>query len=127
MEVPPANNEADLATVDSSAAVIAAKSSDGNDNFAVIALPQREVATVVLDSNGDISEGGSGALNSGQPELTVSGAVVNLRQGPGTGFPIITQVEQGDRLFEFARDGQWINVETESSGYTGWIYRSLVG
>lgn len=112
--------------VDSTAAVIPAKSADGNDNVGAIALPQREVATVVLDSNGETTQGSSGSLNSGQPELTVSGAVVNLRRGPGTNFPIVTQVEEGDKLFEFARDGQWINVETESSGFTGWIYSTLV-
>lgn len=113
--------------VNTSAAVIAANSQDSNDNFAVIALPQREVTTVVLDSNGEVTSGQTeSALNNGQPELTVTGAVVNLRQGPGTGFAIITQVEQGDKLFEFARDGQWINVETASTGTSGWIYQTLV-
>ena len=113
--------------VNTSAAVIAANSQNSSDNFAVIALPQREVTTVVLDSEGQVTNGDSqSSLNSGQPELTVTGAVVNLRQGPGTGFPIITQVEQGDKLFEFARDGQWINVETATTGYSGWIYRTLV-
>lgn len=122
----PTSQSVETKAVDSNATVIAANSSDGGDNFAVIALPQREVATVVLDSNGEVTQGSTGSLNTGQPELTVSGAVVNLRQGPGTGFAIITQVEQGDRLYEFARDGQWINVETESSGFTGWIYQALV-
>lgn len=114
-------------SVNTNASVIAANSLDSKDNFAVIALPQREVTTVVLDSNGEVTSGLSqSSLNNGQPELTVSGAVVNLRQGPGTGFSIITQVEQGDKLFEFARDGQWINVETATTGTSGWIYRTLV-
>lgn len=124
-DVESSNNE--QAVPVSSEAVIAANSRDNSDQFAVIALPQREVKPVVLDNEGNVTTGDSqSALNAGQPELTVSGAVVNLRQGPGTNFPIVTQVEQGDRLFEFARDGQWINVETETTGYSGWIYGTLV-
>ena len=42
-----------------SAAVIAANSSDNSsdDNFSVIALPQREVATVIIDSDGTVQQG----------------------------------------------------------------------
>jgi hypothetical protein len=111
------------------AAVIAANSSDnnGDDNFSVIALPQREVATVIIDSDGTVQQGEEGsALNSGQPELTVDAPLVNLRRGPGTSFDIVTTVQAGDRLFEFARDGNWINVETASTGASGWIYSRLV-
>ncbi len=113
---------------DSAETAVIAANSKSNDNFAVIALPQREVATVVLDSNGSVVSGEvqqPGIVN-GQSQLTVRSSVVNIRQGPGTNFPIVTQVEQGDKLIEFARDGQWINVETEASGYTGWIFNTLV-
>ncbi len=109
--------------------VIAANSSDtaGNDNFSVIALPQQEVATVIIDSDGTVQQGEAGsALNSGQPELTVDASLVNLRRGPGTSFDIVTQLQAGDKLFEFARDGNWINVETATNGYSGWIYNGLV-
>ncbi len=113
--------------VDTDASVIPANSRDSNDDFSVIALPQREVATVVIDDKGEIVSGQpQSALRSGQPELTVSGVVVNLRKGPGTSFSIVAQVERGDKLYEFARDGQWINVESTTSGVSGWIYRSLV-
>ena len=107
-------------------AVIAAKD-NSDDSFAVIALPEREVATVIIDNDGNIEQGEpESALNSGLPELTVDAPLVNLRRGPGTGFDIITQVQAGDKLFEFARDGNWINVETAASGDTGWIYSRLV-
>lgn len=112
-----------------STAVIAANSSDssGDDSFSVIALPQREVATVIIDSDGTVQQGKeASALNSGQPELTVDASLVNLRRGPGTSFDIVTQVKAGDKLFEFARDGNWINVETASTGDSGWIYNRLV-
>jgi len=113
----------------SNTAVIAANSNNQNnsDNFAVIALPEREIASVIIDGDGNVSQGEAGsALNSGRPELTVDASVVNLRRGPGTSFDILTTVEGGDRLFEYARDGNWINVETESGGFTGWIYKELV-
>jgi hypothetical protein len=113
----------------STPAVIAAKANEdeSNDDFAVIALPEQEVATVIIDNDGNVQQGElDSALNSGRPELTVDAPLVNLRRGPGTSFDIITTVRAGDRLFEFARDGNWVNVETASSGYTGWIYSRLV-
>ncbi len=115
--------------VDSTPAVIAANANqdNGDDNFAVIALPEREVATVVIDPEGNVAQGEvDSALNSGRPQLTVDATLVNLRRGPGTGFDIVTQLQSGEQLFEFARDGNWINVEIADSGETGWIYSQLV-
>lgn len=125
-----------IATVDAvsennttTTAVIAARASndENNEDFAVIALPEREIATVIIDNDGNVEQGeADSALNSGRPQLTVDAPLVNLRRGPGTGFDIITTVEAGEQLFEFARDGNWINVETASNGFTGWIYSTLV-
>lgn len=132
MVVPvPNQSDPDLQTntsVNVTPAVIAAKSnSDENNDFAVIALPEQEVATVIIDSDGNVQQGEvESALNSGRPELTVDAPLVNLRRGPGTGFDIITTVQAGDKLFEYARDGNWINVETASNGFSGWIYSRLV-
>ncbi len=98
------------------------------DSFAVIALPSRDVKPVVIDANSSDRAGSdqTGAVTN-EATLQVQGAVVNLRQGPGTDFSIVTQVERGERLIEFARDGQWVNVETTSTGTAGWIYGQLVG
>ena len=56
----------------------------------------------------------------------VQAEVVNLREGPGTGFSILAQVERGDELTEIARNGQWVNVTAKNSGTTGWIFGRLV-
>lgn len=105
--------------------VIAANLNNNADNFAVISLPQREVTSIRVDGDGTVVSG-EGEVANGEPQLVVISEVVNVRKGPGTSFPIVTQVDAGDKLFEFARDGRWINVETEETGYSGWVYDSLV-
>ncbi len=95
-----------------------------SDGFAVVALPKRDVAPVIV-GNGESASTSDSALVA-QGVVVVREAVVNLRQGPGVNFSILTQVERGDRLTEYARDGQWVNVETEDSSFSGWIYGELV-
>jgi hypothetical protein len=53
-------------------------------------------------------------------------ASANVRAGPGTGYPIITVVYQGDKLTVLATDPaqDWLLVR--SSGQEGWVSRSLV-
>lgn len=106
--------------------------SSGTENrtdggFAVVALPKREITPVVIDAKSDdvVSNSDAGIVTN-QATLLVREAVVNLRQGPGTTFAIVTQVERGELLIEFARDGQWVNVEAAATGATGWIYGRLV-
>lgn len=88
-----------------------------DESFRVVTLDQRTVTPVVI--------GTSSASNSGN-SLYVQAEVVNLREGPGTGFSILAQVERGDELTEIARDGQWVNVTAKNSGTTGWIFGRLV-
>lgn len=95
-----------------------------DDGFAVIALPRDDVASVIVDSGESATRSNTAVASQGV--VYVREAVVNLRQGPGVSFPILTQVERGDKLIEFARDGQWVNVETENSQISGWIYGRLV-
>ena len=88
-----------------------------DESFRVVTLDQRTVTPVVI--------GTSSASNSGN-SLYVQAEVVNLREGPGTGFSILAQVERGDELTEIARNGQWVNVTAKNSGTTGWIFGRLV-
>ncbi len=115
------------------AAVTAANSSDAP----VITLPSREIPKVIVDSDGQATttiSGESGLGESGvgdnsivaQTELYVDRDVVNLRQGPGTQFAIVTQLDRNEALYEFARDGEWVNIETQSGSYAGWIHGNLV-
>ena len=59
---------------------------------------------------------------------TVTGTVVNLRQGPGTGHAIAGQARQGDALHATGRnaDGSWLQIEDPANpaGHV-WIYGPL--
>jgi uncharacterized protein YgiM (DUF1202 family) len=90
---------------------------------------------VVVESDGSsttTSQAGLGESGVGestaisQPVLYVDREVVNLRQGPGTEYAIVTQLDRNESLVEFARDGVWVNVETESGSYVGWIHGNLI-
>ena len=58
----------------------------------------------------------------------VTGNLVNLRDGPGTAYPIRGQVGAGDPLVAFGRNenGTWLHVESPSDPDVGvWIYGVL--
>jgi hypothetical protein len=107
---------------------------DGDSSVPVITLPSREIPKVVVDSSGDSTVAQQGVGESGVGEtdivtqsiLYVDREVVNLRQGPGTQYAIVTQLDRNEALYEFARDGDWVNIETESGNYAGWIHGNLV-
>jgi hypothetical protein len=49
----------------------------------------------------------------------------NIREGPGTGFPISFAAEAGTILTGYSYADEWIRV-TDETGRTGWVFRSLV-
>jgi uncharacterized protein YraI len=49
----------------------------------------------------------------------------NIREGPGTGFPISFAAEPGTLLTGYSYADEWIRV-TDNTGRTGWVFRSLV-
>lgn len=53
---------------------------------------------------------------------------VNLRDGPSIEHPIVLQLEQGQELMEFKREGKWVHVGAYgTSGKIGWVHQRLVG
>lgn len=50
----------------------------------------------------------------------------NVREGPGTNFPVAFAVESGQALTAFSHTDEWVRV-SDDSGRGGWIFRSLVG
>jgi len=53
---------------------------------------------------------------------------VNLREGPSINFPIVLQMDKGQELMEFKRDGRWVHVGAYgTSGTIGWVHQTLVG
>ena len=50
----------------------------------------------------------------------------NVREGPGTGFPISFAAESGTLLTGYSYADEWIRVGDET-GRSGWVFRNLVG
>jgi uncharacterized protein YraI len=50
----------------------------------------------------------------------------NVREGPGTGFPISFAAEPGTMLTGYSYADEWIRV-SDDTGRNGWVFRSLVG
>lgn len=113
-------------------------SGQDSNNVPVITLPNRDIPKVIVESSGNsvptvisqagVGESGIGDNNgiSSQPVLYVDREVVNLRQGPGTEYPVVTQLDRNATIYEYARDGEWINIETEAGSFAGWIHGNLV-
>ena len=49
----------------------------------------------------------------------------NIREGPGTGFPISFAAEPGTVLTAYSYADEWIRVSDEN-GRSGWVFRNLV-
>ena len=49
----------------------------------------------------------------------------NIRQGPGTNFPIAFAADSGTALTGYSYADEWIRISDET-GRSGWIFRSLV-
>jgi hypothetical protein len=57
--------------------------------------------------------------------VKVKGSVVNVRQGPGTTFPVLFQAEQGEEFTLLSTEGLWCLV-TLDQGREAWVFRKLV-
>lgn len=55
----------------------------------------------------------------------VTGNLVNVRSGPGTTFPVITQLNMGDRVVILAYEGDWTRVRL-STGQEAYIFGKFV-
>lgn len=60
-----------------------------------------------------------------RPHVIITADAVNVRQGPGTQFPIINRAYRYERYRLLARDGNWYRVDMPN-GTTAWIHHSLV-
>jgi uncharacterized protein YgiM (DUF1202 family) len=59
-------------------------------------------------------------------EVTVVKSRVNIRTGPGRGYPIATMVDKGQVLTLKGQTGSWYQVLVPHQQITGWIHSSLV-
>jgi hypothetical protein len=49
----------------------------------------------------------------------------NVREGPGTNFPVAFAVESGGALTGFSYTDDWVRV-SDDAGRSGWIFRTLI-
>ena len=66
-----------------------------------------------------------GSLLKQIPAVIVKGTIVNVREGPGTGFRVLFQAEKGVSFKLLNREQHWLKVE-HADGEVGWIHKSLV-
>lgn len=77
-----------------------------------------------------LSAGSHGATRPGETPFAVPIRVRvasrgNVREGPGTGFPVVFEASAGEALTAFSYTDEWLRVG-DGSGRTGWIFRSLI-
>jgi len=69
-------------------------------------------------------------IGSEQPVAVQPGnGVVNLRSGPGTDYPVVGQVEEGEQVAAMGKssDGNWLMVESsDTPGGVAWVSAGLV-
>ena len=49
----------------------------------------------------------------------------NVRGGPGTSYPVMYSLDQGDEVTAFAYEEDWVRI-ADDQGRAGWIFRNLV-
>lgn len=102
-----------------------AKQDTGLIETAVASIPVEQPALpkeIIVDQVVKTTTG-SGPSNT----LYVMKDRVNLREGPSINHPIVLQLDNGQELMEFKRDGKWIHVGAYgTSGKIGWVHASLV-
>ena len=74
--------------------------------------------------------GGARSLRQGETPFAVPVRLKvasrgNVREGPGTSFPVVFAVEAGNALTGFSYTDEWVRV-TDDAGKSGWIFRPLV-
>lgn len=56
----------------------------------------------------------------------VTGNMVNLRLGPGTGYAVISKLGRGDRVEVIGGTGNWLKLRVNDGGRIGWMADWLV-
>ncbi|MGD9863150.1 MAG: SH3 domain-containing protein [Pseudodonghicola sp.] len=58
----------------------------------------------------------------------VSGLRVNMRDGPGTIYPVIARLQIGDKVEVLSESGTgWLRLRTANGQQIGWVAASLIG
>ena len=100
-------------------------------NYAGALYLANQAKVVASSYRGRLTLGNRGGARPGETpfavpirlKLTTRG---NVREGPGTGFPIAFAAETGTLLTGYSCADEWIRVGDET-GRSGWVFRTLIG
>lgn len=88
-----------------------------------VPLTRRE--SVALPANPDLVE--LAALDPPAPDIRkVTGSRVNLRQGPGTRYPVLARLTRGEAVEVLRREGNWLKLRVVDNPRIGWMSAKLV-
>ncbi|TNF49873.1 hypothetical protein EP232_01140 [bacterium] len=57
--------------------------------------------------------------------IRIESSVLNVRQGPGTSYPVLFQAEAGDEFSLISIEGLWCHITLEDGG-DAWVFRRFV-
>ncbi len=89
-----------------------------------------QAKTLAAAMRGRVAQGSRAGMRPGETAFALPirlkvASQGNVREGPGTNFPILFAVEAGSALTGYSHTDEWIRI-TDAGGRTGWIFRSLV-
>lgn len=104
------------------AAVLATSNSGTISSGTSVSLAPIETPTVIATAA--IQEW-TPTSSSQQAIGKVTEGKLNVRNGPGTAYPILTQLDSGDTVAVIGRNQDWWQVEL-SNGFVGWVSRKYI-
>lgn len=91
-------------------------------SFANVLKRDEEVAPVEVASTSDTL-----VVEAALDLREVTGNRVNMRNGPGTAYPVVSRLERGDEVEVLATPGNgWLKLRVTESGRIGWMADFLV-
>lgn len=89
-----------------------------------------QAKALVASYRGRLPAGARESVRSGETPFAVPfrlkvGSRGNVREGPGTSFPVAFAIEGGAMVLAIAHTDDWVRISDEN-GRAGWIFRNLV-
>jgi uncharacterized protein YgiM (DUF1202 family) len=99
-------------------------------NYAGALYLANQAKTLASSYRGRVSVGNRGGTRAGETAFAVPirlkmSSRGNVREGPGTGYPISYAAEGGTMLTGYSYADEWIRI-SDDTGRGGWVFRSLV-
>ena len=102
----------------------------GRENYGGALYLAQQAKSAAESGTRRLAIGTRGATRPGETQFALplrlrTSAKGNVREGPGTNFPVVFEASAGESLTGFSYTDEWIRVADEA-GRTGWIFRSLI-